>query len=220
MLVQVQRVLDEAGLKSVRQVLDKEAVWQDGKASAGGDARDVKTNLQMETQSAPAGALLNRIATAITSNSIIAAAAMPDQIARLIISRYETGMRYGPHVDAAFMDRVRCDLSFTLFLSDPSEYEGGELVIDDSGVEKRIKQRAGDLTLYSSSYVHRVETVTNGVRLVALGWIKSRVRSVEKRSILFELARSVVELEGDEDRKAARLRISNVRNNLLRSWSD
>lgn len=220
MLLQINRVLSDTTLKQVADHLTSSAVWRDGKKSASGSAKEAKNNLQLSAEEISSRTIIKEIASAVTSNRVVATAARTESLARLIISRYDAGMRYDNHVDAAFMDNVRCDVSFTLFLSDPSEYEGGDLIIDEGGRTNRVKLAAGNMVLYPSTAVHRVSEVTSGVRYAAVGWIKSRIRSAEQRFILFELDKCLTELEGDENRLETRVRLANARNNLLRSWSD
>ncbi|MBY0422781.1 MAG: Fe2+-dependent dioxygenase, partial [Parvularculaceae bacterium] len=130
------------------------------------------------------------------------------------------GMGYGSHVDAPYMDGVRTDLSFTLFLSPPDAYEGGELVLEGLGAEDLVKLPAGALVLYPSTSVHRVETVRSGRRLVAVGWIKSRVRSAEARAAIFELEQATSALRSTAAPVEILDRLQNVHNNLLRLFGE
>jgi PKHD-type hydroxylase len=133
--------------------------------------------------------VLRKVEQALLHHEVFVAAARPKRLVRLLISRYEPGMTYGTHVDDALMDGVRPDLSFTLFLSDPATYEGGALVIEDTYGERMVKLPAGELILYPSTTLHRVDPVTSGVRLAAVGWVRSYVRDPEHREILFDLRR-------------------------------
>jgi PKHD-type hydroxylase len=147
-------------------------------------------------------------------------AAQPAALARLMLNRYGEGMEYGAHVDAPYIDGVRTDLSFTLFLSDPASYEGGALVIDSAGAEDALKPPAGTLALYPSSFVHRVEKVTRGERLAAVGWVKSRIRSHEHRMMAFELDRIAADIAAIGAPGDLRDRLLNLRNNFLRTFGD
>lgn len=178
----------------------------------------------MQGRDAPAvkGALA-KIEKALRAHPVFCSAARPRAITKLLVSRYESGMTYGRHVDDALMGGRRSDLSFTLFLSEPESYEGGELVIERSEGERGVKLPAGQLVLYPSRTLHRVEPVRAGVRLAAVGWIESQVRSGEQREILFDLDRSIELLrgagaEGGAAQEEALDLLLKTRSNLLRDW--
>ncbi len=220
MIIQVANILSEEKLTDIAAFLDSPKNWLDGKATSTGRACEVKNNLQLFTKSEGAEEIISIILNSISADRLLNAAARPKRFARVIVNRYSEGMYYGSHVDAAFMDGVRCDISFTLFLTNPHDYDGGELVIQGPDGESRFKLDAGHMLFYPSSSIHRVETVTAGARTAAIGWIESRVRSTERRSMLFELDRSIAELGDSEELTSPRIRLSNLRNNLLRTWSD
>lgn len=219
MILQIADVLDAGTLAALRETLAAPECWIDGRTTAAGRARAVKSNQQgAPTERVTAAiALISRL---ILENPVFQSAARPAVVARMLLNRYGEGMEYGPHVDAPFIDGVRTDLSFTLFLSDPGAYDGGALVIDSAGAEDSIKPPAGTLALYSSTYLHRVELVTRGERLAAVGWVKSRLRSAEHRAIAFELDRLGADLAAVGAPEDLRDRLQNVRNNFLRACAD
>ena len=153
-------------------------------------------------------------------HEVFVAAARPKRLVRLLISRYEPGMTYGTHVDDAMIDGVRTDLSFTLFLSDPASYEGGELVVEDSYGERAIKLSPGELILYPSTTLHRVEPVTAGLRLAAVGWLRSYVRDAERREILFDLETALRQVHAERGKTPVFDLLVKTRTNLLRRWAE
>lgn len=219
MILQIADVLDKGTLAAIRETLDNPALWIDGRATAKGRAREAKSNQQAAPVDA-ARAPLALIERAIFANPVFSSAAQPTCLARLMLNRYGEGMAYGAHVDAPFIDGVRTDLSFTLFLSDPDSYGGGELVIDSAGAEDTIKPPAGTLVLYPSTFLHRVTRVERGERLAAVGWVKSRLRSAEHRAMAFELDRISADLTALNAPDDLRDRLQNLRNNLLRAFAD
>lgn len=136
----------------------------------------------------------------------------------MLFSRYTPGMSYGTHVDNAVMAGKRTDLSFTLFLSDPRSYEGGELVMQDNGAERAFKLPAGQMILYPTSVPHRVAEVASGARLAAVGWVRSYIRDTGEREILFDLDNAIAGLSADQ--KDVEMRLSKVRSNLIRRWME
>ena len=216
MLFQLVNILSSTECAAICEVLADDSLWRDGKTTAGGAAKDAKNNQQADPAAASVRGARTKIESALRGSSVFTAAAQPAAFARILLSRYESGMAYGDHVDAAYMDNVRADLSFTLFLNDPDQYGGGELVIDTAGQTDEIKLPAGALVLYPSTSIHRVATVTSGVRLAAVGWVKSRVRSGDARAVLYDLA-CVIEDAADP---SLRLRLNNIRNNLLRLFGE
>ncbi len=212
MIVQIADVLDAGALEALREALADRDLWIDGRATAAGRAREAKNNLQAAPSSKALQAL-SLIERAILGNDIFKSAAQPAALARLMLNRYGEGMEYGAHVDAPYIDGVRTDLSFTLFLSDPETYDGGALIIDSAGAEDALKPPAGTLALYPSTFLHRVEKVTRGTRIAAVGWVKSRLRSAEHRSMAFELDRIGADLSALGAPGELRDRLQNLRNN-------
>lgn len=219
MLLQIADVIDAAMIDAVQSAAEADSFWSDGRVTAKGRAREAKNNLQA-LSTGPAKGVLETLSTAIFSHETIRSAAQPAAFARIMLNRYDAGMEYGAHVDAPYVDGVRTDLSFTLFLSSPEDYDGGELHIDSAGAEDIVKLAAGSLVLYPSTSLHRVARVTRGARLSCVGWIKSRVRSPHDRETLFELDRISADLAALKAPGEVRDRLSNVRNNLLRRWGE
>ena len=216
MLLQIADVLSVSECAAICDALNDESLWRDGKITAGGAAKRAKNNRQANPDAPSVRGARAKIESSLRSNRVFSAAAQPAAFARILLSRYEAGMAYGDHVDAAYMDGVRADLSFTLFLNEPDDYAGGELIIDTAGQKDEVKLPAGALVLYPSTSIHRVAPVSNGSRLAAVGWIKSRVRSGEARAVLYELACAIE----DATDEALRLRLNNIRNNLLRLFGE
>ena len=220
MIVQVENVLSAVEVDAICDALRDEALWAEGGATASGRARCVKRNHQAKGDDPTVKGVVARISEAVAANPVIKAAAAPERFARLLLSRYGPGMEYGPHVDAPYIDGARTDVSFTLFLSDPETYDGGALVIDGAGSEDCIRLPAGALVLYPSTSLHRVERVTRGARLAAVGWIKSRVKLAEHRAMVFDLTTAIADLDAGAAPGAVRDRLANVRNNLLRTFGE
>lgn len=160
--------------------------FRDGNSSAGIAARIVKQNAQVAPDPL-ADLWRDRIADALTANALLQLAARPKRVIGPMFSRYRAGDHYGRHIDEPIMDGMRADISFTLFLSDPDSYDGGELVIEGTSGDDAHKPTAGSLVLYPTNALHRVTPVTSGVRLAAVGWIRSLVRNPEQRELLFDL---------------------------------
>lgn len=157
---------------------------------------------------------------ALMANEVFQAGARPRSFARMLLSRYRTGMTYGLHVDDPIMQGHRTDLSFTLPLSDPEEYDGGGLVIDDGLEERVIRVAAGDAALYSTNALHRVEAVTRGERIAVVGWITSRVRDPSQREVLYDLDVATREVFAASGKTPAFDRLFKATSNLYRMWAD
>lgn len=196
MLIPVEKVLTRDELAEFRARLDA-APWQDGLATAGTLARSVKRNLQLEDGSPLSTELGNEVLRRLQANSLFVSAALPRRIYPPKFNRYADGGTYGAHVDSALMQvpgtglTVRSDLSATLFLCDPDEYEGGELQIEGPFGVQSVRLPAGDMILYPSSSLHRVTPVTRGARIASFFWIESLVRDDAARALLFDLDRAI-----------------------------
>lgn len=220
MIIQIADVIDPASLTAIIDVLDDAAIWQNGKATAAGTAKAVKSNWQADrTRSVVQGAEA-MLKNALITHETVQSAAQPAAILRILLSKYEAGMAYGAHVDAAYIDGDRADLSFTIFLNGPEAYEGGALEIETAGAHDSIKLAAGSMVVYPSSTVHQVTEVTAGHRLAAVGWIKSRVRNTDHRAILFDISRTLADLNTLGVSIDVRDRLANTRNNLLRMFGE
>jgi PKHD-type hydroxylase len=204
----------------------KAADWTDGKDTAGYLSRRVKDNEQLPETHPLARRFGEMILDALDRNQLFISAALPLKVVPPLFNRYTGGQSYGGHIDGAVRPvfgtphRVRTDLSATLFLSAPDDYDGGELVIEEPAGAQRVKFSAGDMVLYPGTSVHRVEPVTRGNRLAAFFWVQSMVREEGKRDILFELDSSIQQLGRDAPGHPSLVRLAGAYHNLLRLWAD
>jgi PKHD-type hydroxylase len=212
-------VLGPDDLETVIGQLDV-ATFGDGRASAGWHARLVKRNLQAGRDEPSLEELRARLTSLILANPVFQLAARPKALTPLLLSRYEPGMSYGTHVDDALMGGLRTDLAFTLFLSEPDSYAGGELVIEAPVGEEPFKLAAGSLLLYPATTLHRVEPVTSGHRLAAVGWVRSHLRDAGKRELLFDLDTARRVLFERHGKTAEFDLLSKCSANLLRMWAE
>jgi len=222
MILVIAQVLSDTDLQEAKSVLAS-ASFIDGRETAGWHAALVKDNLQADPHTPGVRALQTRVDTLLRANALFELAARPRAIAPLLFSRTAPGMGYGSHVDDAVMGRaqpLRADVSLTLFLSAPGEYEGGELVIESSAGEQTFKPEAGSLVLYPSSSLHRVEPVRAGSRLVAVGWAQSLVRDPAQRELLFALDSARRALFAREGKSREFDQISLCVANLMRMWAE
>ena len=222
MYLVLQGVLAPEDIVRLRKDLT-ELHWGDGKRTAGPAARAVKQNLQADGRDARAEALERFVVDALYRHPLFEIAARPAKLSRLLFSRYEPGMTYGAHTDDALMgdgeSRLRTDIAFTLFLAEPSSYDGGALTIDSTLGEQEIKLEAGDAILYPAGSIHFVAPVTRGVREAAVGWIQSVVADAGRREILFDLAVARARLGEAGAPRAELLRMDKAISNLLRMWA-
>jgi len=225
MLLHVPGVLTRDEVAEIRAQLAK-ADWVDGAATAGPQAKLRKRNLQLPADSEIGQQLSAKVAAALQRHPLFMSAAVPARILPPRFNRYEGGGTYGNHVDSAIhLDpyngaRVRTDVSTTLFLSDPEEYEGGELIVEDNYGAHEVKLPAGDAIVYPATSLHRVEPVTQGTRLASFLWTQSMVRDDWQRHMLFELDMTIVKLRtkvGDSDEVVS---LTGHYNNLLRQWAE
>ena len=191
----------------------------DGRQTAGWSAAQVKNNQQAFVDPA-VERLLDETLAKLRNNAVLEIATRPKSIIRAIFSRYEPGMSYGTHVDNAIMDGERTDVSFTLFLSDPANYDGGELIIESASGEEAIKLPAGSMFTYPSATLHRVAEVTRGERLALVGWIRSYIRDPAKRELLFDLETARRTLYERAGKCSEFDLLSKTTANLLRMWID
>ncbi len=224
MLIPIENVLSKDEVLHFRQQLAA-ADWQDGVKTAGTLARAAKTNLQLEDGSALAVALGNHILRKLGNHPAFISAALPHRIFPPKFNCYRNGGAYGLHVDSALMAvggtglTVRSDLSATLFLSEPDEYDGGELQIDGPFGVQAVKLGAGDMVLYPSSSLHQVTPVTRGERIASFFWIQSMVQQQEDRTLLFDLDRAIQGLTPDSATRPDLITLTQVYHNLLRRWA-
>ena len=220
MILCIADVLDAAGVEALRTTL-KGGVFVDGVLSSGWASRLVKNNEQLGAGPALEAAQQSVIAS-LKANPVFTAAVMPRRFAPPLFARYEPGMAFGTHMDNPLMgpDHLRADVSVTIFLASPEDYDGGELVMETAGGEAAYKLPAGSAVTYPTTMLHRVEPVTRGKREVAVTWAQSLVRSAEQREILFDLdrtARAVFERDGKSESFEL---INKSSANLKRMWVD
>ena len=176
--------------------------WEDGKKTAGSLASKVKNNLQLNRNSNISKKNAEFIVKKILTNTLIKSFALPKKIHGIMFTKASKGMKYGRHVDNAYMSSGRADLSFSIFLNKTDSYEGGELVVENINTENKFKLNEGEIIIYPSTYLHSVEEITNGERLVCVGWIESYVKSIEEREYLFDIdagARAILAKYGRSD---------------------
>lgn len=225
MLVHVQDVLTQAQVASARQALDS-AEWVDGRVTAGHQSSRVKHNEQLPEAHPLAASLGDVVLSALQRSPLFIAAALPLRIFPPLFNRYNGGGNFGSHVDNAIRQvtgtghRIRTDLSATLFLSQPEEYEGGELLVEDTYGVHSVKLPAGHLVLYPASSLHSVRPVTNGARVASFFWIQSMIRDDGQRTLLFDLDTSIQRLNRDLPDHPSALQLTGVYHNLLRRWAE
>jgi PKHD-type hydroxylase len=217
MQIVIGNVLSTEELRRVRAALAR-ARFVDGAATAGFAARLVKDNRQAEASDRSLGTIRKLVAERVLANEVFRLAVRPKALSPLLFSRYQKGMRYGSHVDDALMDGMRTDVSFTLFLSEPKSYEGGELTIESASGEETFKLDAGALVAYSATSLHHVSKVTRGVRLAAVGWARSFVRDPARRELLFDLDTARRRMFARQGKSSEFDLISKSFANLLRMW--
>ena len=228
MLVRLPELLTPDELRQMRSVLAG-ATWADGRVTAGVQSAQMKNNEQLDQLGEASRALQPVVLAALNRSALFFSAALPRKVFPPLFNRYVgTANAFGNHVDNAVRyppggrgERVRTDLSCTVFLADPADYDGGELVIEDTYGAHRVKLAAGDAVLYSGTSVHRVEPVTRGHRLASFFWIESMVRSDEQRRLLFDMDAHLMRLRtsvGEND--AAVVGLTGAYHNLLRLWAD
>jgi PKHD-type hydroxylase len=201
-------------------LLSPEADWRPGQESAGWHARGVKHNRQLNRSSPLHQRLAAQVTASLEAHPLLQAAALPVRIHGMLFSRCGPGEGYGRHVDNAFMAEGRADVSFTVFLKDPTTYEGGGLMLESPAGEEEVRLAAGNAIVYPSTLLHRVAPVTGGERLVAVGWIQSRVRDAERRELLFDLDTARRTLFQREGKTEVFDLISRSYSNLLRRWGE
>jgi PKHD-type hydroxylase len=224
MLVHVPKLLSPDELSLLRARLAK-AQWVDGRVTAGHQSAKAKRNLQLPENGADASELGAVVVRALERNSLFMAAALPRHVFPPLFNRYDEGMGFDAHVDNAVRQvgtsplRLRTDISATLFLSAPEDYDGGELIVEDSFGTQGVKLAAGDMVLYPATSRHRVAPIVRGSRLASFFWIQSMVAEDSERALLFDLDRAVVELSQAVPDHPALVRLTAVYHNLVRKWA-
>jgi PKHD-type hydroxylase len=225
MLLAIPDVLTGEQLTQTRQLLER-AEWIDGKVTAGYQSARAKDNQQLAEDSQLARQLGDIVLGALERSPLFVSAALPARVFPPLFNRYTSGQAFGTHIDNAIRQvrgtahRIRTDLSATLFLSPPDQYDGGELLVEDTYGAHSIKLPAGHLVLYPASSLHRVEPVTRGARVASFFWVQSMVRDDAQRSLLFDLDTAIRRLNADIPNHEALVRLTGLYHNLLRQWAD
>lgn len=226
MLICIPEVLSKAQVRAIRERIDA-AEWVDGRVTAGAQSGTVKKNKQLPEESAAARQTGDAILDALAGNALFLSAALPLKIFPPLFNRYEGGDTFGAHVDNAIRPvrgapvRVRTDLSCTLFLSEPGEYDGGELTIELPFGAQEVKLEAGAMVLYPSTSLHRVNPVTRGARVSSFFWLQSMVRDEGKRTLLFDLDQSIQSLAAAHSHEHPEVvRLTGIYHNMMRRWGD
>lgn len=225
MLLQIPDVLTPAELDRCRKILAT-AEWVDGRVTAGHQSSKAKDNMQIPESSEAARTLGDIVSTALERNLTFISAALPLKIFPPLFNRYQGGQSFGTHVDNAIRAvrgtpyRVRTDVSATLFLSNPEDYDGGELCVEDTYGVHRVKLPPGHMVLYPSSSLHHVRPVTRGARIASFFWIQSLVRDDGMRTILFDLDTAIQKLTQAVPENPTLIQLTGIYHNLLRQWAD
>lgn len=228
MLLHIPQILDADQVRHMRQALET-AEWTDGRETVGAQGAKVKRNQQLPDASRLRERLGQQVLAALERNALYFAAALPLRTLPPRFNRYTGGGEYGFHVDGSVMavdrpgqprQQVRSDLSCTLFLCEPDEYDGGELIISDTYGEHEVKLPAGDLILYPSSSLHKVTPVTRGARLASFFWVQSMVRDEGRRRLLLEMDTAIQRLTTSGGDAQAIVQLTGVYHNLLRGWAE
>ena len=196
-------LLNDEEIQIFKNKLNKENEdWQDGKKTAGSHAAKVKNNLQLKRECDTSQGLSKFITNKILSNPLIKSFSLPKKIHGIMFTKSRKGMQYGRHIDNAFMSSGRADLSFTIFINEKDSYQGGELIVENLNSEKTFKLNSGEIIIYPSTYLHSVNEINFGERLVCVGWMQSYIKSTEEREYLFDIdagARSLLSKHGRSD---------------------
>jgi PKHD-type hydroxylase len=225
MLTTIPDVLNAGELALARAALDA-AEWVDGKVTAGYQAQSVKENLQLPEGHPVAVKLGDMVLAALARSPLFMSAALPLRVFPPMFNRYTGGGHFGTHVDTAIRalvstgQRIRTDVSATLFLSAPEDYDGGELLVEDTYGVHSVKLPAGHMVLYPSTSLHRVEAVTRGARVASFFWIQSMIRGDGDRSLLYDLDTAIQRLAKDHPGNTAGVQLTGVYHNLLRRWAE
>jgi PKHD-type hydroxylase len=225
MIIAIPNVLSLEQVTEARRLLDA-ADWADGRITAGHQSARVKENQQLPEDSPVARKLSDAVVAALERSPLFVSAALPSKIFPPLFNRYQAGHAFGLHVDNAVRmvrgtaHRVRTDLSATLFLSGPEEYDGGELIVEDTYGPQTIKLPAGHMVLYPASSLHKVQAITRGARVASFFWIQSMVRGDAERSMLFDLDLAIQRLNRDVPDHPSAVQLTGVYHNLLRRWAE
>jgi PKHD-type hydroxylase len=226
MMLAIPKVLTPDQVAALREMLLASDAWVDGRATAGWQGAPVKRNQQIDERSEMAGRAGAMVLRALETHPLFISAALPNRVYPPMFNRYSEGMAFGAHVDGGVrLDprtglKLRTDLSATLFLSDPDDYDGGELEIADAYGLQAVKLNAGDLILYPATSLHQVTPITRGERLASFFWVQSLVREDSRRKILFEMDQAIQTLNRTGADEPARAGLVGCYHNLLREWAE
>jgi PKHD-type hydroxylase len=225
MLLQVADVLTDEAVRQARELLHR-ADWVDGRITAGPQSARAKDNLQLREDHPTARQLGAAIVDALQRHPLFISAALPFRVFPPLFNKYEGGGSFGSHVDNAIRQvpgtgqPIRTDLSATLFLSQPDEYDGGDLCVEDTYGVHRVKLPAGDLVLYPATSLHHVTPVTRGARIASFFWIQSLIRDDAQRTLLFDLDTAIQRVSQDVPDHPSAVQLTGVYHNLLRQWAE
>jgi PKHD-type hydroxylase len=225
MLITIADVLSAEQVANARQLLDA-AEWVDGRVTAGHQAQSVKKNLQLPEEHPLSTTLGEVVLGGLARSPLFVSAALPLKVYPPMFNRYTGGGHFGTHVDTAIRQdprtggRIRTDLSATLFLSGPEEYDGGELSVEDTYGVHKVKLPAGSMVLYPATSLHHVTPVTRGVRVSSFFWLQSMIRNDGDRTLLFDMDQAIQRVERESPGSAAAVQLTGVYHNLLRRWAE
>ena len=221
MMIHIPNVLTAEQVARCREVMEK-AAWVDGRVTAGHQSAKVKFNLQLPESAARE--LSDMVHDALGHSNLFMSAVLPKQVFPPLFNRYDAGMTFGAHVDNAIRAgngaRIRTDVSSTLFISGPEDYDGGELVVQDTYGEHTVKLPAGDMIVYPATSLHNVTPITRGSRIASFFWTQSMIRDESKRSLLFDMDMAIIRLARDHPEHASNVELTAVYHNLLRQWAE
>jgi PKHD-type hydroxylase len=225
MMVHIPNVLAPEQVARCRDVMVK-AAWVDGRVTAGHQSEKVKNNLQLPETSPEARELGEMVMAALGRSPLFFSAVLPKQVFPPLFNRYDAGMTFGPHVDNAIRGylntslQIRTDVSATLFISEPADYDGGELVVSDTYGQHGVKLPAGDMIVYPGTSLHHVTPITRGSRIASFFWIQSMVRNDTQRNLLFDLDMAIIRLTRDHPQHPSVVELTSIYHNLLRQWTE
>jgi PKHD-type hydroxylase len=225
MMVHIPNVLTPEQVAGCRVVMQR-ADWVDGRVTAGHQSAQVKNNLQLPESLPQARELGDLVVDALGRNALFMSAVLPKQVFPPLFNRYDAGMTFGAHVDNAIRQapyapvRIRTDVSATLFISAPEDYDGGELVVEDTYGSHAVKLPAGDMIVYPATSLHHVTPITRGARIASFFWTQSMVRDEAKRALLFDLDMAIMRLNGDHPEHPSLVGLTATYHNLLRQWAE
>jgi PKHD-type hydroxylase len=224
MMIHVPNVLTPEQVARCRDVMTR-AAWIDGRATAGHQSVQVKKNLQLPESAPESRELGQMVMEALGRSSLFMSAVLPKQVFPPLFNRYDAGMTFGSHVDNAIRShasglQIRTDVSSTLFISGPEDYDGGELVVEDTYGQHTVKLPAGDMIVYPATSLHHVTPITRGSRIASFFWTQSMIRDESKRSLLFDMDMAIIKLHRDHPEHASVVELTSVYHNLLRQWAE